>query len=363
MTKINIKDLPDCSELFHCILNLEQGHAETREASREFVESVHAAYRDTCQSKVRDSEFDVDDAEWLVNKLTTWAVDWQSKRSISIRDADRDVVARFVTEQYAPIGLAPGSVLQNIANAANCHEPIAAHTHAAHAWHIGGFSFADNHSALYRQLLECTGQYLPKIESPTFIARANVTPASYTLAAYRLALSLFPMSSTPEILGSALFELCVPVSPLVDAALSQNEALHAHPYMLARHDASRINAHGHIERAIGIALDSAVENTSKIASRVALGLWTSMNLLDAWQDETACHIQSRLLDPTVGMIEATMFGANVDYFTSSHERSHIWCTYGLSPFEQGKPCYVLAWARSGTSTWSTGSSTSSTSAA
>ncbi|MGF6506902.1 putative NodU family carbamoyl transferase [Paraburkholderia sp. 32] len=39
----------------------------------------------------------------------------------------------------------------------------------------------------------------------------------------------------------------------------------------------------------------------------------------------------------------TMFGANVNYFTSSHERSHIWCAYGLSPFEQGKPCYVLAW--------------------
>lgn len=38
-----------------------------------------------------------------------------------------------------------------------------------------------------------------------------------------------------------------------------------------------------------------------------------------------------------------MFGAEVKYFTSSHERSHIWCSYGLSPFEQGKPCYVLVW--------------------
>lgn len=39
----------------------------------------------------------------------------------------------------------------------------------------------------------------------------------------------------------------------------------------------------------------------------------------------------------------TMFGATVRYFSSSHERSHIWCAYGLSPFEQGKPCYVLIW--------------------
>lgn len=38
-----------------------------------------------------------------------------------------------------------------------------------------------------------------------------------------------------------------------------------------------------------------------------------------------------------------LFGTEVHYFTDSHERSHIWCSYGLSPFEQGKPCYVLTW--------------------
>ena len=38
-----------------------------------------------------------------------------------------------------------------------------------------------------------------------------------------------------------------------------------------------------------------------------------------------------------------MFGREVNYFTSSHERSHIWSSYGLSPFEQGQPCYVLVW--------------------
>ncbi len=33
----------------------------------------------------------------------------------------------------------------------------------------------------------------------------------------------------------------------------------------------------------------------------------------------------------------------IDYFSSTHERSHILCSYGLSPFEQGKPCYALNW--------------------
>lgn len=39
----------------------------------------------------------------------------------------------------------------------------------------------------------------------------------------------------------------------------------------------------------------------------------------------------------------TLFGKDVRYFADSHERSHIWCSYGLSPFEQGRPCYVLVY--------------------
>lgn len=46
---------------------------------------------------------------------------------------------------------------------------------------------------------------------------------------------------------------------------------------------------------------------------------------------------------TVQHRSARLFGSEVTCFTSSHERSHIWSTYSLSPFEQGRPCYVLAW--------------------
>lgn len=38
-----------------------------------------------------------------------------------------------------------------------------------------------------------------------------------------------------------------------------------------------------------------------------------------------------------------MMGREVDYFSSSHERSHVLCAYGLSPFPKGTPCYVLSW--------------------
>ncbi|EBV3242467.1 proline dehydrogenase [Salmonella enterica subsp. enterica serovar Oranienburg] len=36
-------------------------------------------------------------------------------------------------------------------------------------------------------------------------------------------------------------------------------------------------------------------------------------------------------------------GKKLKKFTSSHERSHIMCAYGMSPYPQGKPVYCLVW--------------------
>lgn len=36
-------------------------------------------------------------------------------------------------------------------------------------------------------------------------------------------------------------------------------------------------------------------------------------------------------------------GREVRLFTSTHERSHVFCSYGLSPFPKGQPCYALVW--------------------
>lgn len=38
-----------------------------------------------------------------------------------------------------------------------------------------------------------------------------------------------------------------------------------------------------------------------------------------------------------------LFGSPISYFSSSHERSHLLCSYGMSPFPQGQPCYALIW--------------------
>ncbi len=41
--------------------------------------------------------------------------------------------------------------------------------------------------------------------------------------------------------------------------------------------------------------------------------------------------------------EMLLFGRQVRRFSSSHIRSHVMCSYGLSPFPQGQPCYALIW--------------------
>jgi len=38
-----------------------------------------------------------------------------------------------------------------------------------------------------------------------------------------------------------------------------------------------------------------------------------------------------------------MLGKTVEYFSSSHERSHILCAFGMSNLPKGTPCYVLLW--------------------
>lgn len=41
--------------------------------------------------------------------------------------------------------------------------------------------------------------------------------------------------------------------------------------------------------------------------------------------------------------ERTIFGRKVHFYSSTHERSHLWGCYGMSPFPAGTPCYALIW--------------------
>lgn len=45
----------------------------------------------------------------------------------------------------------------------------------------------------------------------------------------------------------------------------------------------------------------------------------------------------------VRRVDYTLWGRRLSMFASTHERSHLLCSYGLSPWEQGRPCYALIW--------------------
>lgn len=38
-----------------------------------------------------------------------------------------------------------------------------------------------------------------------------------------------------------------------------------------------------------------------------------------------------------------LLGKTIDFFSSSHERSHLLCAFGMSNLPQGSPCYALLW--------------------
>ncbi|MEJ8812069.1 carbamoyltransferase C-terminal domain-containing protein [Variovorax ureilyticus] len=82
----------------------------------------------------------------------------------------------------------------------------------------------------------------------------------------------------------------------------------------------------------------ALEHCSRIPTVIASGGWS------AGPDPTGVPIGAgyRGIDPGI-LSTGRLLGKPVINFSSSHERSHILCAYGLSPFAQGNPCYVLVW--------------------
>ena len=56
------------------------------------------------------------------------------------------------------------------------------------------------------------------------------------------------------------------------------------------------------------------------------------------------HVGYRGIDAAqITVSERQFIGKTIPFFSSSHERSHLLCGFGMSPFPQGSPCYALIW--------------------
>ncbi|RAS37452.1 carbamoyltransferase C-terminal domain-containing protein [Paraburkholderia bryophila] len=117
---------------------------------------------------------------------------------------------------------------------------------------------------------------------------------------------------------------------------------------------------GHIAHLIDGVLDFSIEAEKDSGYRYAqvdgLGLADALARLTAPPDVFAVSGWASGMEPRGRPIGAgymgisgnvqglsQMNGSPMRYFSSSHERSHILCSYALSPFPQGTPCYALTW--------------------
>jgi hydroxymethyl cephem carbamoyltransferase len=73
---------------------------------------------------------------------------------------------------------------------------------------------------------------------------------------------------------------------------------------------------------------------------VAVGGWRRA----LWEGDLACGSGYRGHEQDTNHVtRSTFVGQPVTWFSSTHERSHLLCSYGLSPYPQGKRCYALIW--------------------
>ncbi len=50
-----------------------------------------------------------------------------------------------------------------------------------------------------------------------------------------------------------------------------------------------------------------------------------------------------LLKKDIKIGSRRLMGKHIQYFSSSHERSHLLCSFGMSCLPKGTPCYALIW--------------------
>lgn len=121
----------------------------------------------------------------------------------------------FIAHQYAPQGLAHGSLLHSASSACRSHLPLSCDLHRVHSAQIGAARLDRNPNRLYRQFLEHQGIYLPAISSPRAARDPRLLPDAWTLTELRLSLASQPEKHMAKLLGAALFETVYPMPDLV----------------------------------------------------------------------------------------------------------------------------------------------------
>jgi predicted NodU family carbamoyl transferase len=85
----------------------------------------------------------------------------------------------------------------------------------------------------------------------------------------------------------------------------------------------------------------ALGRIDEIPDVVCVGGWWPR---EARPRGSPAHVGYRGIDVSGLVVEhRRLFGRSIRHFSSSHERSHLLCAYGMSDLPKGTPCYALVW--------------------
>ncbi len=172
-------------------------------------------------------------------------------------------VYRWGIEQFAPTLLVDGCWLQNIERLCDCNPEVGERLGAIYADEIGSGRCADNHANVYRCLLDDLKIRLPDFDTPEFADHPGFLDSAFDLPAYFLAISQFPQSYLPEILG---LNMAIELSGLGAGYMRLAESLEfwgIDAKIVRLHLSIDNLASGHSEiakQAIGIYLDQVLAN-------------------------------------------------------------------------------------------------------
>ncbi|MGH8565540.1 MAG: iron-containing redox enzyme family protein [Gammaproteobacteria bacterium] len=186
---------------------------------------------------------------------------------------------RWLLTRLAPLVLVDGCWLQKAAWLDGRHAPVAARLLAIYTDEIGGGDPDHNHANIFRRLLEGEGIRLPELTSAEFIAWPGFWASLFDLPAYLLAISQFPRTFLPEILGLNLAIELSGLGAFYMSVVDEMRYLGLDPAIVSVHLASDNLASGHAALARetvmiyldGVGSDFGHEELDRHWRRVSLG--------------------------------------------------------------------------------------------
>jgi predicted NodU family carbamoyl transferase len=114
----------------------------------------------------------------------------------------------------------------------------------------------------------------------------------------------------------------------------------AHGRLEVSVEAEKDSRYRHSPLAVPDAFNAFSELTSVPDVLCRGGWWPNETYLSEQREQAGYHGTDRA---DIVVDKKSLLGRTVSYFSSSHERSHLLCAFGMSDLPKGAPCYALLW--------------------